>query len=125
MSVELVRAAPLTREGSPMPGRVIVAPSATGWHGIAMTEWELTDAEWSDSHPFDEYNFVLEGELHVEPDGRVVVAGPGDTVWVLASSTGRYRAPVYARMLSIYAPNPSGASSQAHGLREHLSHRDG
>ncbi len=71
-----------------MPGRVIVAPSATGWHGIAMTEWELTDAEWSDSHPFDEYNFVLEGELHVEPDGRVVVAGPGDTVWSLPPALG-------------------------------------
>jgi hypothetical protein len=31
-----------------------------------------------DRHPFDETNYVLEGVLHVESDGRVVVAAAGD-----------------------------------------------
>jgi uncharacterized cupin superfamily protein len=117
MSVERVPAAPLTLAGSPMPGRVIAEPRAEGWHGVALTEWELTSAEWTDSHPFDEYNYVLEGELHVESDGEVVVAGPGDVVRVLAGGVGRYWAPRYARMLAIYAPNPAGAESRALGLR--------
>ncbi|KAA1380937.1 cupin domain-containing protein [Aeromicrobium fastidiosum] len=100
-----------------MPGRAIIEPSPHGWVGVAMTEWELRAAEWTDQHPFDEYNFVLAGELHVESDGQVAVAAVGDTIRVRAGSTGRYWAPVYARMLSIYAPNPEGLDSQSMGLR--------
>ena len=55
--------------------------------------------------------------LHVESDGRVVVAAAGDTVTVTAGSTGRYWAPEYARMLAIYAPNPEGLPSDALGHR--------
>lgn len=117
MSVEHIPAAPLTTEGSPMPGRAIVMPETSGWHGVAMTEWELTAAEWTDRHPFDEYNFVLEGELRVESDGATVVAQVGDTVRVSGGAIGRYWAPRYARMISIYAPNPLGEESEALGLR--------
>ena len=117
MSVEHIPAAPLTTNASPMPGRAIVVPERGGWTGVAMTEWELTAAEWTDRHPFDEYNFVLAGALHVESEGVVAIAEVGDVVRVTAGSIGRYWAPAYARMLSIYAPNPLGEASEAHGLR--------
>ena len=46
-----------------------------------------------------------------------VVAAAGDTVTVTAGSVGRYWAPEYARMLSIYSPNPRGLPSEALGYR--------
>jgi ethanolamine utilization protein EutQ (cupin superfamily) len=50
--------------------------------------------------------YVLEGELHVEADGITVVAVPGALVRVPSGSRGAYRAPVFARMLSVYGPRP-------------------
>ena len=101
-----------------MPGRHIIAPDPSGrWSGVAVMEWSLTAAEWTDRHPHDEINFVLEGELHVESDGDTVIAGAGDTVRVHAGSTGRYFAPTHARMLAIYGPNPDGAASDSFEYR--------
>src|SRR5205085_7774848 len=95
----------------------IIAPAAGGWPGIALMEWELTAAQWTDRHPHEEVNYVLAGELHVESDGTTVVAHAGDTVHVPAGSTGRYFAPVHARMLAIYGPNPDGAASDSFDYR--------
>lgn len=116
MTVSLIKNAPL-EAGELMPGRHIIAPDDNGWSGFALMEWELTAAQWTDRHPHEEVNFVLAGELHVESDGQTVVAGPGDTVRVLAGSTGRYFAPVHARMLAIYGPNPEGAESDSFDYR--------
>jgi ethanolamine utilization protein EutQ (cupin superfamily) len=118
MTVELVRSGPLTQDpDSAMPGRSIIDPPGTAWTGIALMEWELTRAEWTDRHPHDEINYLLAGELHVESDGETVVAGPGDTVVVAAGSTARYSAPTYARMLAIYGPNPDGLESGEFAFR--------
>jgi ethanolamine utilization protein EutQ (cupin superfamily) len=99
------------------PGRAIITPDPKGWDTIALTEWELRQAEWTDSHPFDETNYVLAGVLHVESDGQIVVAAAGDTVTVTAGSAGRYWAPDHARMLAIYSPNPEGRPSAVIGYR--------
>ena len=80
---------------------------------MAVMEWELTCAEWTDRHPHDEFNYVLEGELHVESQGQTVVARTGDLVRVLGGCLGRYAAPRYARMLAIYGPNPTAAGSDS------------
>jgi ethanolamine utilization protein EutQ (cupin superfamily) len=82
-----------------------------------ITEWELTGAQWVDQHPYDEFNFVLEGELHVESEGASVVARVGDLVRVPAHSPGRYLAPEHARMLAVYDHNPVGAPSTVEGLQ--------
>lgn len=111
MSVELIPHAPLTHRAELMPGRAIIAPPGPAWTGLALMEWELTAAAWTDRHPHDEVNYVLEGELHVESDGATVVARPGDTVRVPAGSRATYAAPGHARMLAIYGPNPEGAES--------------
>ena len=111
MSVELIPRAPLAARPDLMPGRGIIEPPGPAWTGFALMEWELTAAEWTDRHPHDEVNHVLEGELHVTSDGTTVVARTGDTVRVPAGSRATYAAPAYARMLAVYGPNPDGDES--------------
>jgi len=117
MGVERIAREAMSGDGPGMAGRSIVDPDDAGWQDVAVMEWELTAAEWKDRHPHDELNFVLEGELHVESEGTTVVAGVGDTVRVHGGSHGRYWAPVYARMLAVYGPNPDGAESDSFSLR--------
>ena len=117
MSVRHYPGRPLETEPGETPCTTIIPAEPLGWDTIAMHEWELRRIEWSDRHPFDETNYVLEGVLHVESGGQVVVAAAGDTVTVTAGSVGRYWAPEYARMLSIYSPNPGGLPSEALGYR--------
>lgn len=88
--------------------RWIIEPRPDGWEGFALSEWELTDAGFSDHHPHIEVNLVIEGELHVEANGVEVVAGVGDTVYTPAGVVGRYWAPRHARMIAIYGHNPEG-----------------
>jgi len=117
MSVRHYPGRPLETEPGETPCTTIIPAEPRGWDTIAMHEWELRRIEWSDRHPFDETNYVLEGVLHVESGGQVVVAAAGDTVTVTAGSVGRYWTPEYARMLSIYSPNPGGLPSEALGYR--------
>lgn len=101
-----------------MRSRWVIAPSDDGWGEFALSEWELTAAGWSDRHPHSETNVVLEGELHVESGGVTVVASAGDTVTVPAGEVGRYWAPVHARMIAIYGPNPEAEDTELLGYWE-------
>ncbi len=101
------------RPGRPV-GRVIVDPAADPSRP-AFFEWRLDAQEWSDEHPFDEYVYVLDGELHVTVDGITVVTGPGGLVHVPAGHRGAYAAPVHARILSIYGPRPAEVGDP-HGI---------
>ena len=80
MSVRHYPARPMETEPGETPCTTIIPPDPRGWDTIAVHEWELRRIEWSDRHPFDETNYVLEGVLHVESDGQVTVAAAGDTV---------------------------------------------
>lgn len=95
----------LKNEWPGMRSRWIISPQTGGWGGFALSEWELERAAWTDLHHHDEVNVVVEGELHVECDGKTVVAKPGDSVRVRAGHLGRYSAPKYARMVAVYGPN--------------------
>ena len=90
--------------------RTIVAPTPGGWTEPALFEWELRGEAYADEHPHTEYNYILEGQLFVEADGVTIEAGPGDMVQVPAGATGKYWAPVYARMLAIYGPSDGSSS---------------
>lgn len=83
------------------------------WDDVLLSEWELERCGWEDFHPHTETAFVVEGELHIECDGESVILGPGDSARVNPGRTGRYWAPVYARMLTTYGPNPDGLESHS------------
>lgn len=96
---------------SQVPGNCasINEPTTPAWDEPVLNHWELTGNGWEDCHPHTETNVILEGELHVECDDVEVVLRPGDVVEIRANVPARYWAPTYARMISIYGPNPTGA----------------
>jgi mannose-6-phosphate isomerase-like protein (cupin superfamily) len=94
-------------------GRWIYPPDRAGWNDFALSEWVLEGAGAADRHvDHTETNIVVEGELHVECQGRTVIAQAGDAVTVPANHVGRYWAPVYARMYAIYGPSDTGEPPQ-------------
>lgn len=106
------RELPLFKEDWPrMRNHPIVPVRKEGWKDFSITEWSLEAAAWEDFHPHPEYNYVLEGELHISIDDTVHVLKAGDSATVPAGQLGRYAAPVYARMLAVYGPNPDGEES--------------
>lgn len=116
MTVELYPENAREPVGPGMTSRRIFGSNEGSWTEPVIMEWELTAAQWIDEHPHDEFNYVLEGELHVESEGEVAIARVGDVVRVLAHSRGRYFAPQYARMLSVYDHNPRGEPTTIIGL---------
>lgn len=103
---QLFPPAPLRRRPGRPTGRAIV-PAELDPSGPAFFEWELRGEEWSDEHPHDEWVYVLDGELSVESGGTAVTCTTGALVCVPAGARGTYRAPVHARMLSVYGPRPA------------------
>ncbi|WP_237762487.1 cupin domain-containing protein [Arthrobacter sp. ERGS1:01] len=93
--------------------RFINAKPIGAWDDFILSEWELEACAWEDFHPHTETNFVLAGELHIHSEGKTVILGPGDSARVNPGQTGRYWAPVYARMVTIYGPNPEGLESHS------------
>lgn len=116
MAVELYPAQSRAVVGPGMSSRRIFGSPRQSWTQPVVMEWELTGVQWVDEHPHDEFNFILEGQLHVESDGELVVAHVGDFVRVVAHSRGRYFAHGHARMLAIYDHNPDGKTSTVAGL---------
>jgi uncharacterized cupin superfamily protein len=105
---------PMTGEWQQLRCRFINShPAAGAWDDFILSEWELEACAWEDFHPHTETNYVLEGELHIECEGQTVVLKPGDAARVNPGRTGRYSAPVYARMVTVYGPNPQGAESHS------------
>lgn len=118
MTVELLPVSERAAVGPGMSSRRIFGSPDASWTQPVFMEWELSCAEWTDEHPHDEFNFILEGELHVHVGDEMVVARAGDLVRVAAHSAGRYVAPVHARMLAVYDHNPYGATSTIGGLKQ-------
>ncbi len=112
---EVVRRAPLEARNGAFASRSILAAAGEAWEGIVMGEWQLEGAWLEDRHPHDEINHVLDGELVVTCAGLVHRLRPGDTIRVPGGTAARYEAPVHARMLFIYGPNPLGLPSEVAG----------
>ncbi|GAA1763894.1 hypothetical protein GCM10009712_10560 [Pseudarthrobacter sulfonivorans] len=93
--------------------RFINAHPVGAWDDFILSEWTLDSRAWEDFHPHSETAFVLEGELHIESQGKTVILRPGDSARVNPGGVGRYWAPVYARMVTIYGPNPEGLESHS------------
>ena len=104
---------PMKDEWPRLRCRFINADPVGEWDDVILSEWELEACGWEDFHPHTETNFLLAGELHIETDGKTVILKPGDTARVNPGRTGRYWAPVYAHMFTIYGPNPQGLESHS------------
>ncbi len=104
---------PTKAEWPRMRCRFITADPVGAWDDFILMEWEMDKCGWEDFHPHSETAFVVEGELHIECDGESVILGPGDTARVNPGRTARYSAPVYARMVTTYGPNPDGRESHS------------
>lgn len=104
---------PMKGEWPRLRCRFINADPVGRWDDVILSEWELEACGWEDFHPHTETNFVLEGELHIETGGETVILRPGDSARVNPGRIGRYWAPVYARMFTIYGPNPEGMESHS------------
>ena len=115
-TAEVFPTAALEPVGPGMSSRAISGSAEGAWTEPVFMEWELAEAQWTDRHPHAEYNYVLEGVLHVECGGTTVVARVGDLVHVPANRRARYFAPRRARMLAVYGANPDGAGSTVVGL---------
>lgn len=63
--------------------------------GAGIMELDNTSFEWTLT--YDEYDLVLEGELEIEIDGRVVSGGPGDIIYIPANSHIHFQTPSKAR----------------------------
>ena len=51
--------------------RFINAEPVGCWEDVILSEWELEACGWEDFHPHTETNFLLEGELHVQTEGKI------------------------------------------------------
>lgn len=68
---------------------------------------ELTDGasfEWTLT--YDEYDIVLEGNLEIEIEGRVVKGGPGDVIYIPKGSHIHFQTPDHAKYVyTVYPAN--------------------
>lgn len=65
------------------------------WSAADSFAWELT---------YDEVDYVLEGELHVKIDGRVIEAGAGDVVFIPRGSRIVFGTPSSVRLFYVTHP---------------------
>lgn len=61
----------------------------------ASFEWTLT---------YDEYDIVLEGELEIEIDGRVVTGGVGDIIYIPKGSHIHFQTPSHTKYVYTVFP---------------------
>jgi len=79
-----------------------------GWTEPVVCVWELEGEALTAEVPFDEWNYILSGQLFIEIDGIEVEFNPGDAIHVPAGTCGHYRAPKYAKMFCTFGSNPKG-----------------
>ncbi len=63
--------------------------------GAGIMELDHTSFEWTLT--YDEYDYVIEGELEIEIDGRVVAGKAGDIIYIPKGSHIHFQTPTTAR----------------------------
>lgn len=63
--------------------------------GADVMELDHTSFEWTLT--YDEYDMVIEGELEIEIDGRIVRGGPGDIIYIPKGSHIHFQPPTFTR----------------------------
>lgn len=63
--------------------------------GAGVMELDHTSFEWTLT--YDEYDMVIEGELEIEIDGRIVRGSPGDIIYIPKGSHIHFQTPTFTR----------------------------
>mgnify|MGYP000010905867 CR=1 FL=1 len=63
--------------------------------GAGIMELDHTSFEWTLT--YDEYDYVIDGELEIEIDGRIIKGGKGDIIYIPAGSHIHFQTPSEAR----------------------------
>lgn len=63
--------------------------------GAGVMELDHTSFEWTLT--YDEYDMVIEGELEIEIDGRIVRGDPGDIIYIPKGSHIHFQTPTFTR----------------------------
>ena len=63
--------------------------------GAGIMELDHTSFEWTLT--YDEYDYVIDGELEIEIDGRVVKGNVGDIIYIPKNSHIHFQTPSTAR----------------------------
>ncbi len=63
--------------------------------GAGVMELDHTSFEWTLT--YDEYDMVIEGELEIEIDGRIVRGGLGDIIYIPKGSHIHFQTPTFTR----------------------------
>ncbi len=63
--------------------------------GAGIMELDHTSFEWTLT--YDEYDYVIDGQLDIEIDGRVITGHPGDIIYIPKNSHIHFETPTTAR----------------------------
>lgn len=63
--------------------------------GADVMELDHTSFEWTLT--YDEYDMIIEGELEIEIDGRIVRGGLGDIIYIPKGSHIHFQTPTFTR----------------------------
>lgn len=77
--------------------------------GCGVMEMTKTTFDWTLN--YDEIDYVIEGSLTININGRSVTAGPGELILIPKGSSIQFSVPNYARF--IYVTYPADWASQA------------
>lgn len=70
--------------------------------GAGVMELDHTSFEWTLT--YDEYDYVIEGELEIEIDGRVIKGKPGDIIYIPKNSHIHFQTPSKTRYVYFVYP---------------------
>lgn len=70
--------------------------------GAGVMELDNTDFEWTLT--YDEFDFVIEGTLEIEIDGRTITANKGDLIFIPKNSHIHFKTPNKARFMFFTYP---------------------
>ena len=88
-----VKCEPFQQEGVKL--RDILTLEEAPRMGAGIMELDHTSFPWT--LEYDEYDMVIEGELEIVIDGRVMKGGPGDILYIPKGSSIRFQTPKFAR----------------------------
>lgn len=93
IKTETVKCEPFEQDGVSL--KDIVSLKEAPRMGAGIMELDHTSFAWTLS--YDEYDMVIDGELEIEIDGRVIKGGPGDIIYIPKGSRIHFQTPSFAR----------------------------